>query len=169
MLDNAFHRRAVRRAVRGRCQAVEADAFTLLGERMFDLSPRGMLVACDREARVGSDVVVSFRAPGSDGPWLDAEAVVARIIEGHRPGDLGYCMGLDFTYFEKSARHELLTRLAGLPPPVPQRRVRTSVERRHEAPLQSVLVHKVVTLWDEPVFPLTRRRYVAPAGVFAAA
>lgn len=170
MLESTFHRRAVRRAVRGRCHAVGTREFSLLGERMLDLSPRGMLVACDAPTGVGDDVVVSFRAPGSDGLWLDAEATVARIIEGLRPGDPGYCIGLDFTYFEKCSRDELLTRLAGLPPPVPQRRVRTPVERRLDGPRPpAVLVHKVVTLWDEPVFALTRRRFVHPRGVFAAA
>lgn len=170
MLESSFHRRAVRRAVRGRCHAVASQEFSLLGERMLDLSPRGMLVACDAPARVGDDVVVSFRAPGFDGPWLDAEATVARIIEGLRPGDPGYCVGLDFTYFEKRSRDELLTRLAGFPPPVPQRRIRTAVERRLDEPRPpAVLVHKVVTLWDEPVFPLMRRRFSHPKGVFAAA
>ncbi len=169
MLETTFHRRAVRRAVRSRCHAVASREFSLLGERMLDLSPRGMLIACDGPAQIGDDVVVSFRAPGLDGPWLDAEATVARIIEGLRPGDPGYCIGLDFTYFEKCSRDELLTRLAGLPPPVPQRRLRTLAERVSEPRPPAVLVHKVVTLWDEPVFPLTRRRFVHPKGVFASA
>jgi hypothetical protein len=76
---------------------------------------------------------------------------------------------LDFTYFEKSSRDELLTRLAGLPPPVPQRRVRTAAQRVSDT-VAPVLVHKVITLWDEPVFPLTRiTRLPHPKGVFAAA
>jgi hypothetical protein len=163
----SIQRRAVRRAVRTRCHAVGADEFRLLGERALDLSPQGMLVACDAKARVGDDVIVSFKAPGDDGLWLDAEAVVARVIEGFRPFDPGYCMGLDFTYIEKSARNELLTRLAGFPPPVPSRRLRTASERRSEAPrLAPVVVHKVISLWDEPVFPLLRKKTVLPQGVF---
>ena len=55
-------RRAVRRAVRARCQAVTAD-FELLGERAFDLSPRGMLVACDLPVALGEEVIVSFALP----------------------------------------------------------------------------------------------------------
>ncbi len=171
MLQSTFHRRAVRRAVRTSCQAVGMREFQLLGDRALDLSPRGMLIACDGSARLGDEIVVSFKAPGVDALWLDAEARVARIIEGLRPGDPGYCVGLDFTYFERSSRGELLTRLAGLPPPVPQRRVRTAVERRSDEPRPvSVLVSKVVMLWDEPVFPLVHaKRLSHPRGVFCAA
>ncbi len=170
MLQSSFHRRAVRRAVRTSCQAVSTAEFQLLGERVLDVSPRGLLVACDGAAKIGDVVVVSFKAPGVDAPWLDAEAVIARVIEGLRPGDPGYCIGLDFTYFEKTSRDELLTRLAGFPPPVPQRRVRTPNERRAEPPRPAaVLVHQVVTLWDEPVFPLLHiKRIPSPRGAFAA-
>jgi hypothetical protein len=116
--------------------------------------------------------------------WLEAEAVVARLVQGLRSADRGVSAGLDFTYFEKSARHELLARLAGLPPPLPQRRLLTARERtsgrarrglagKHEPireaiakpGLISVIVQEVVSLWDEPVFPLTRMRR-APRGVF---
>jgi PilZ domain len=162
---STFHRRAVRRAVRTRCHAVELSEFQLLGDRVLDLSPRGMLVACDDKARVGDDVMVSFRAPGTDGLWLDAEATVARVIEGFRPGDPGYCVGLDFTYFEKSSRNELLTRLVGFPPPIPQRRLRALSARKEDGPV--VVVSPVITLWDEPVFPLVNRKVPAPKGAFS--
>jgi hypothetical protein len=171
MLETAFHRRAVRRAVRTRGQAVGLQKFQLLGERVLDLSPRGMLVACDDLARIGDEVMVSFRAPkqpGQEELWLDAEAEVARVIEGNRPGDPGYCVGLDFTYFEKSARDELLTRLSGFPPPIPQRRLRSFEARKSEPPRpSSVVVQRVITLWDEPVFPLVKRKITLPAGVFS--
>jgi hypothetical protein len=167
MLQMAVQRRAVRRAVRTQCQVVGVQEFQLLGERMMDLSPRGMLVACDRQARIGDDMLVSFRVPGRDELWLDAEAVVARIIEGQRWGDVGYCAGLDFTYFEKGARQELLARLAGYPPPVPRRRVRTARERR-SGPYwaDAVLIRPIVMLGDDPVIPLVRRKRI-PRGVFA--
>src|SRR5512143_802970 len=108
MLQTAVQRRAVRRAVRTRCQAVDTAAFELLGERVLDLSPRGMLIACPRPARVGDEVLVSFRAPGAEEVWFDAEAVVARVIAGQRCCDEGFGAGLEFTYFEKCSRHELL-------------------------------------------------------------
>ena len=116
-------RRSLRRSVRTSCQAVALDGFRLLGERVLDLSTRGMLVTCDQPVDLGEEVVVSFRAPNG-GPWLDAEAEVARLVEGWRPSDPGYCAGLRFTHFDGLSRGELLVRLAGLPPPVPRRPLR---------------------------------------------
>lgn len=152
-------RRAVRRAVRTRCHAVATRDFSLLGERVLDLSPRGMLVACDAPARVGDDVVVSFRAPGQDTLWLDAEAAISRVVHGMREGDPGFCLALDFTYFEKSARNELLCRLAGTPPPIPQRRGR-ELSRKRDLLELSVLVR--------PIIPIMPRGYHLgiPSGVF---
>jgi hypothetical protein len=168
MLQTTVRRRAVRRAVQTRCQVVGVDEFRLLGERVVDLSPRGMLVACDVPTRIGDDMLVSFKVPGRDELWLDAEAVVARIIEGQRWGDAGYCAGLDFTYFEKTSRHELLAQLAGYPPPVPRRRLRTARERMI-VPYWSnaVLVRPIVMIQDEPVIPLVRKKSI-PRGVFFA-
>jgi hypothetical protein len=166
MLQTMVQRRAVRRAVRTHCQLVGVEEFRLLGERVMDLSPRGMLVACDRSTRIGADMMVSFKVPGRDELWLDAEAVVARIIEGQRFGDVGYCAGLDFTYFEKVARNELLTRLAGYPPPLPRRRLRTAHERV-SGPYwaEAVQVRPIVTIQDKPrVAPPSVKRI--PRGVF---
>jgi hypothetical protein len=150
--------------------------FQLFGEEVVDLSPLGMLVRCDRATRVGDDVVVSFKAPGADSPWLDAEAEVARLVHGFRKGDRGTCAALRFTYFEKASRQELLARLAGFPPPIPQRRLLTARERiasdfeilvsdetfgaRVQAlrDADSVVVRPIVALWDEPVFSLVRRK-----------
>ena len=56
--------------------------------------------------------------------WYDAEAEVARIIEGWREGDPGYALGLRFTHIDLSTRLVLAERLVGTPPPVPQRAVR---------------------------------------------
>lgn len=116
-------RRSVRRAVRASCQAVAIDGFRLVGQRVLDLSTRGMLVACDTNVEIGEDVLVSFRAPHG-GPYIDAEASIARVVAGWRPWDPGYCVGLRFTRLESAARNELLVRLAGLPPPVPSRPLR---------------------------------------------
>ena len=135
-------RRAVRRAARSRCQAVSRDAFELLGERILDVSPRGMLVACDAHAALGEPVILSFETPDTDPIWLDAEAEVARIVHGYRFGDPGLCLGLRFTYFERSSQHELLARLAGFPPPVPRRRL-ASPRARMDAG-DSVLVRPIV-------------------------
>jgi len=116
-------RRIVRRAVRARCQAVRLDDFRLVGERVLDVSPLGMLLAADREMQIGDDVVVSFQLPDGD-EWFDAEARVARVIEGWRPWDPGYCVGLRFTSIDLDARMSLREKLRGLPPPVPARPLR---------------------------------------------
>jgi hypothetical protein len=108
-----------------------------------------MLVASDAPVELGERVIVSFRAPGSDQLWMDAEAELARVIQGYRPDDPGYCIGLDFTYFERSSREELLTRLAGVPPPVPSRRLRT-LRARHES---TVLVRPILAIGRPSLVP----------------
>ncbi len=114
-------RRSCRRALRSRCQAVSLDGFRLLGERILDVSPYGLMVAADREAKVGEQVIVSFEAKGQ---WFDALAEVARVIEGWRPWDPGYAVGLRFTDIGLSERLDLASKLRGLPPPVPTRPLR---------------------------------------------
>ncbi|MEM9193004.1 MAG: PilZ domain-containing protein [Myxococcota bacterium] len=115
-------RRALRRTLDLPCQAVELQSFRLLGRRLFDASPRGVLVACDDRVEPGEPVIVSF-ALAKD-RYIDAEAEVARVVEGFRPHDRGYCAGLRFTHLERASRHELLVQLAGRPPVVPRRRPR---------------------------------------------
>ena len=123
MSRDTVQRRAVRRSAQIRCQAVELAGFSLLSEHVIDLSARGMLVGCDRCLRVGEEVQVSFRAPCHnpfEELWFDAEAVVARVVAGQRWSDDGFGAGLEFTYFEKSCRYELTSRLEHLPQPVPR-------------------------------------------------
>jgi hypothetical protein len=122
MSRTTAQRRAVRRAARTRCQVVELAGFSLLGDQVLDLSARGMLVECTRKAQVGDQLQVSFRAPGREDLWFDAEAVVARVVAGQRRCDNGLAAGIEFTYFEKSCRHELSSRLTGYPPPLPKYR-----------------------------------------------
>jgi len=153
-------RRAMRRAARLECQAVSLDPFNLIAEQVLDVSPLGLLVACDDEAKPGDEVIVSFKAPGEGAPWLDAEAEVARVVEGYRTHDPGYCAGLRFTYFERPARNELLARLAGLPPPVPARAVRPLPRILPAQP--AVVVHRTVEV-SGVVLPLTRRIFRVPA------
>lgn len=163
----AMQRRAMRRAVRTRCQVVGVSEFQLLGERVLDLSPRGMLVACERSARLGDDLLVSFRTPGREELWFDAEAVVARVVAGQRANDTEYAAGLEFTYFQKSDRHELLARLAGFPPPVPRPRLSGVSERGASMrAAESVVVRPVIMVRGEVVIPLVRRKKSVPRGVF---
>src|SRR5687768_5601600 len=98
-------RRAVRRAVRARCQVVSAAEFDLIGERLLDVSPAGVMLACDVPVALGESMVLTFQAPGREPVFIDAEAEVARVVYGYRTGDPGYCAGLRFTYLERAARH----------------------------------------------------------------
>jgi hypothetical protein len=117
-------RRSVRRALHTACWAVRLDDCSLLGEQILDLSPRGVLLACDAPVEPDKPVFISFRAPGSDDLWLNAEAEVARVVNGLRVTDPGYCLGLRLTYFDALSRIRLERRLRGLPPPIPRRRMR---------------------------------------------
>lgn len=168
MLRTVVQRRAVRRALRTSCQAVNMTEFRVLAERVVDLSPRGMLVTCDSPAHVGDQIKVSFRVPGRDERWFHAEASVARVIAGQRYGDEGYGAGLEFTYLEESCRRELLLRLAGYPPPVPRRELRAVRARSHERQLStSVFTSPIVITHEVAVAPLVRRRSRTPRGAFS--
>jgi hypothetical protein len=120
-LVSHHRRRTLRRGVRTRCLALRAQGLRQVGEQLLDLSPRGALIACDARVELGERLLLGFVPPGS-GAWIDAEAEIARIIHGYRDGDRGYCAGVRFVSLDRASHGELLVRLAGVPPPVPQRR-----------------------------------------------
>jgi PilZ domain len=97
------YRRTTRHRVGTFGQCVRLDDFRLIGERILDASAEGVLVACDAQVRTGERVLLSFPV-GERHAYFDAEAEVVRVIEGHRDGDPGYCAGLRFVDFERSAR-----------------------------------------------------------------
>lgn len=96
-------RRTTRYVVRARGQAVDLNGFSLIGERVLDASAEGCLIACDREVHLGQKLLISFQLQSS-GLWFDAESEIVRIVQGNREGDSGYCAGVRFTSFERSAR-----------------------------------------------------------------
>jgi PilZ domain len=119
----AHQRRALRHAVRVDCQVVRERDFKLIASRGVDLSPKGMLVLAQERVLTGEPVVVSFRLPRSR-YWFDAEATVARVIHGRRPGDRGRCFGLDFDALAEDAQAFLQGALRGVPPHLPMREPR---------------------------------------------
>lgn len=123
ILIPAHRRRITRRAWDGRCHTISLRDFRMIGRRVLDVSPYGLMVAADTPVDPGERVLVSFQAPGGT-EWFDAEARVARVIEGWREGDPGYCMGLRFTHIPLADRLELHARLQGIPPRLPQRHAR---------------------------------------------
>lgn len=119
----ASDRESVRRAVRARCQAVAERGFRLIGEKAFDVSMHGLLLACDASVEVGETVLLAIEMP--TGEWIDAETIVARLVEGYRHGDRGYCAGLRFTAIDLECWRALRFGLRGTPPPIPMRSLRS--------------------------------------------
>ena len=109
------HRRAFRHSVALDCQVVRARDFRLVACTVVDLSDAGMQVSAMLPVLTGEDVLVSFRAPRS-GHWIDADAVVARVIHGRRPGDQGRCLGLSFQGLGDDDRAQLFRALQTFPP-----------------------------------------------------
>jgi hypothetical protein len=129
---------------------------------VLDLSPRGMLIACDAPAALGETVLVSFLTPGRTPVWLDAEAEITRLIHGFRAGDAGFCVGLHFKYLERMARIELLSRLAGYPPPIPMRRPSSARARMGVRPVGPA----ASSVLQRPVVRVSPACGDVPAGVF---
>jgi len=131
MLRAIERRQAVRRAVQTHCHAVSSVDFRVLAQHVEDLSTAGMTITGEIPAHVGESLVVSFLTPprrrtGSvqverhalrEELWFGAEAVVvhaaSRVSETLRGGV--YVAGIEFTYFEKSARQVLSEHLDGYP------------------------------------------------------
>src|SRR5258708_6602710 len=116
----AHQRASLRRALRIDCEVVRESDFRLIGSRAVDLSPAGMLVMAQETVLTGEPVIVSFHLPRS-AYWFDAEATVARIVHGRRPGDVGRCFGIDFDNLAADAESFLRGALRRVAPPLPMR------------------------------------------------
>lgn len=132
ILLSARDRVALRRRVRIPCQVVEENGFSLLARECMDLSVRGMRVEALLPAPVGTIVLVSFRVPGSS-LYIDVDAEVVRVIWGRRRGDQTSALGLRFVGLSRVDRAILGSRLAGLPPPAPERSLRLDYARSVKA------------------------------------
>ncbi len=122
-LVHARQRRALRRPMRVECQVVRERGFTLVGSRAVDLSPYGMLVMAQERVLTGEPVLITFRLPRTSW-WFDAEATIARVAHGRRPGDLGRCFAVDFETLGDEARTFLGLALRRHPPTLPTREPR---------------------------------------------
>jgi hypothetical protein len=100
---------------------VTLDDWRLLGQRVIDVSPYGLLVGVRSAAPVGQEIFVSFQVPGGRG-WFDAQAEVVRVVRGRRQGDPGAALGLRFTeVFDVDDWMVLADRFERLPRPEPVR------------------------------------------------
>jgi hypothetical protein len=102
------------------CQVVRERGFVLLGEHAVDLSMHGMLLSSKKSARVGEELIVSFRVPGTR-VWIDTIATVARVVQGYRRGDRGPGLGLAFDRLSDEEERILRDALAVFPPTLPAR------------------------------------------------
>jgi hypothetical protein len=114
--QRASHRSA-RYTAKLSCQVVRERDFRLVADQILDLSPQGALVGPADPVLTGERVIVSFRALG--GRYVDAEALVARVIHGRRRGEYTRCLGLHFETLDAPslrALHELLASAIPAPP-----------------------------------------------------
>lgn len=129
-VSRSSRRASTRRAVSIPCQAVREHDFRLIADHTLDLSVEGMLLPLTVPVLTGETVIVSFEIPGA---WIDAEATIARVVHGRRPGDDGLAVGLVFDVLSPSSRAALAGFLHGRPPPLPRRGPLARL-RRGEAP-----------------------------------
>jgi len=106
--------RSPRFSVRIPCQLVRLRDFKLIGRTIADLSEEGALIEATGAVLTGEELIMSFRAPFSS-RWIDADAVVARVVHGRRTGDLRRSLGVSFTSLSPEARRLLHEGLWGLP------------------------------------------------------
>src|SRR5215510_6431362 len=95
-----------RHTVKIACQVVRERDFSLLADRMVDLSATGALVGPADPALTGERLLVSFRIPRST-VWIDAEATVTRVVHGRRPGEFSRALALEFEDLEALPRFVL--------------------------------------------------------------
>ncbi len=110
-------RRSSRYNVKLPCQVVRERDFRLIADSIVNLSQTGLLVSPADPALTGERLIVSFQIPHS-GHWVDAEAVVARVVHGRRPGEYSRCLALELEDAEALSLM-LLGRALNRCPPAP--------------------------------------------------
>lgn len=115
------HHRLPRHLFSARCQVVREHDFHLVADRVIDLSVSGVLVAPADPVLTGERLLLSFQLPHSL-YWLDAEAVVTRVIHGRRPGEYTRALALTFDAISGLSRYMIRHALDYLPPAPPRYR-----------------------------------------------
>jgi hypothetical protein len=115
------HRRSSRHSVKLACQVVRERDFQLVADRIVNLSATGLLVSPADPALTGERLIVSFQIPHS-GYWVDAEATVARVVHGRRPGEYTRCLALELENVEFISQLLLGRALQRCPPAPPGHR-----------------------------------------------
>jgi hypothetical protein len=117
------HRRSSRHSVRLNCQVIRERDFQLVADRIVNLSSTGLLVSPADPALTGERLIVSFQIPHS-GYWVDAEATVARVVHGRRPGECTRSLALELENVEDIPQMILGRALRRCPPAPPGHRSR---------------------------------------------
>ncbi|MBK6513694.1 MAG: hypothetical protein IPM79_30225 [Polyangiaceae bacterium] len=115
-------RRPSRHSVRLGCQIVRERDFKLVSEEIVELSEEGALVVPRFRLLTGENLLLTFMAPFTR-TFIDAEAVVARVIHGRRLGDPGPSLGISITHMDSAAQALVKSQLTFLPLVAPRRRV----------------------------------------------
>lgn len=115
------HNRPTRHSVRLACQVVRERDFQLIADRIVNLSETGLLVSPADPALTGERLIVSFQIPHS-GYWVDAEATVARVVHGRRPGEYSRCLALELDNVDAIPQMLLARALRRCPPAPPGHR-----------------------------------------------
>ena len=121
-------RQSFRRFVRIDCQVVREHDFKLIGDLALDLSTKGMLVRARTRVLTGEELLVAFRPPRCN-RWIDAQATVARVVHGRRPGDAGLAFGIEFHGMDRAYEELIFDRLRGMVGPDAMRPPRPLVPR----------------------------------------
>src|SRR5690242_19238448 len=118
-----------RHTVKIECQVVRERDFSLIADRVVDLSESGALVGPADPALTGERILISFRIPRTT-TWVDAEAVITRVVHGRRPGEYSRALAVEFedlAAFPRFMLKETLRRTPVAPPKsVPGRRASPS-------------------------------------------
>jgi PilZ domain len=112
-------RQSSRHTVKIDCQVVRERDFSLIADRVLDLSTSGAMVGPADPALTGERIIVSFRIPRST-VWVDAEATVSRVVHGRRPGEFSRSLAIEFDQLEALPRFMLEEALRVVPPAPPK-------------------------------------------------
>jgi hypothetical protein len=96
--------------------------FKLVASEIVELSENGMLVRPEARVLTGDELLVSFMAPFSR-IFIDAEAVVARVIHGRRLTDGEPALGISFQSLDEVSKALLVRNLSYVPTRASHRRV----------------------------------------------
>jgi len=88
--------------------------FKLVSREIVEVSENGLLIRPETRVLTGEELIVSFMAPFSRN-FIDAEAIVARVVHGRRLTDGGPALGIHFQNIDQVSRAMLVKYMEYLP------------------------------------------------------